>query len=161
MEIKFFSNNLKTIIDLKKEYKELIFQYHPDIIGGNGEEMKIINAEYDYLLKHIQKENKEDEKINVNDNFKEVLNKLIKYNLTLEIVGSWLWISGKDTFNLKDNLFKELNIFYSRGKKKFFYNGQDSKNYGYYKKKSFNTLKKEYGYKKVEGRKEKELLLSR
>src|SRR5574344_601415 len=122
MEIKFFSNNLKNITDLKKEYKELIFQYHPDIKGGNGEEMKIINAEYDYLLKHIEN-TVEGEKINVNDNFKEVLNKLIKYDLTLEIVGSWLWISGKDTFNLKDNLFKELNIFYSRGKKKFFYNG--------------------------------------
>ena len=160
MEIKFFSNNLKTIIDLKKEYKELIFQYHPDIIGGNGEEMKIINAEYDYLLKHIQ-EGTDEKEINVNDNFKEVLNKLIKYDLTLEIVGSWLWISGKDTYNLKDNLFKELNIFYSRGKKKFFYNGQDSKNYGYYKKKSFNTLKKEYGYKKLQGRKEEGLLLSR
>ena len=160
MEIKYFSNNLKTIIDLKKEYKELIFQYHPDIIGGNGEEMKIINAEYDYLLKHIQEETNEEE-IQVNDNFKEVLNKLIKYDLTMEIVGSWLWISGKDTFNLKDNLFKELNIFYSRGKKKFFYNGQDSKNYGYYKKKSFNTLKKQYGYKKVQGRKEENLLLSR
>ena len=74
---------------------------------------------------------------------------------------SWLWISGKDTYNLKDNLFKELNIFYSRGKKKFFYNGQDSKSYGYYRKKSFNTLKKEYGYKKLQGSKEKELLLSR
>ena len=160
MEIKFFSNNLKNITDLKKEYKELIFQYHPDIIGGNGEEMKIINAEYDYLLKHIH-EGTNEEEIQVNDNFKEVLNKLIKYDLTMEIVGSWLWISGKDTYNLKDNLFKELNIFYSRGKKKFFWNGQDSKNYGYYRKKSFNTLKKEYGYKKVEGRKEKELLLSR
>lgn len=160
MEIKFFSNNLKNITDLKKEYKTLLFQYHPDIKGGDGEEMKIINCEYDYLLKHIQ-EGTDEKEINVNDNFKEVLNKLIKYDLTLEIVGSWLWISGKDTYNLKDNLFKELNIFYSRGKKKFFYNGQDSKNYGYYKKKSFNTLKKEYGYKKVQGRKEKELLLSR
>ena len=160
MEIKFFSNNLKTIIDLKKEYKELLFQFHPDVKGGNGEEMKVINAEYDYLLKHIE-DTVEGEKINVNDNFKEVLNKLIKYDLTLEIVGSWLWISGKDTFNLKDNLFKELNIFYSRGKKKFFWNGQDSKNYGYYRKKSFNTLKKEYGYKKVQGRREEDLLLSR
>ena len=111
MEIKYFSNNLKTIIDLKKEYKELLFKYHPDIKGGDGEEMKIINAEYDYLLKHIE-DTVEGEKINVNDNFKEVLNKLIKYDLTLEIVGSWLWISGKDTFNLKDNLFKELNIFF-------------------------------------------------
>ena len=160
MEIKFFSNNLKNITDLKKEYKELLFKYHPDIKGGNGEEMKIINCEYDYLLKHIQ-EGADEKEIQVNDNFKEVLNKLIKYDLTLEIVGSWLWISGKDTFNLKDNLFKELNIFYSRGKKKFFYNGQDSKTYGYYRKKSFNTLKKEYGYKKLQGSKEKELLLSR
>ena len=161
MKINFFSNNLKTISDLKKEYKELLFKYHPDITGGDGEEMKIINSEYDYLLKHISEENKEDEKINVNDNFKEVLNKLIKYDLTLEIVGSWLWISGKDTFNLKDNLFKELNIFYSRGKKKFFYNGQDSKSYGHYRKKSFKELKNQYGYKKLQGQKEKELLLSR
>lgn len=161
MEIKFFSNNLETVSELKKEYKELLFQFHPDITGGNGEEMKTINAEYDYLLKHIQEENQEEKEININDNFKEVLNKLVKYNLTLEIVGSWLWISGKDTFNLKDNLFKELNIFYSRGKKKFFWNGQDSKNYGYYRKKSFKTLKQEYGYKKVEGRREENLLLSR
>lgn len=161
MKVQFFSNNLKNISDLKKEYKELLFKYHPDIVGGDGTEIKIINSEYDYLLKHIQEENKEDEKINVNDNFKEVLNKLIKYDLTLEIVGSWLWISGKDTYNLKDNLFKELNIFYSRGKKKFFYNGESQKSYGHYKKKSFKELKKEYGYKKLQGSKEKELLLSR
>lgn len=160
MEIKYFSNNLENIIELKKAYKELLFKYHPDIVGGDGEEMKTVNAEYDYLLKHIQEENKE-EKINVNDNFKEVLNKLIKYNLTLEIVGSWLWISGKDTFTLKDTLFKELNIFYSRGKKKFFWNGQDSKSYGHYKKKSFKELKKEYGYQKMEGRREEQVLLSR
>ena len=37
-------------------------------------------------------------------------------NMTIELIGSWLWVSGKDTFKCKGKL-KELGFFYSGSKK--------------------------------------------
>ena len=50
MEITFFSkNDLKNEESLKTAYKRLAKQYHSDC-GGNSEEMKVINAELEWLL---------------------------------------------------------------------------------------------------------------
>lgn len=43
MKYKFFEN-VKTIEELKRQYKTLAFKYHPDR-GGNVEDMQHINAE--------------------------------------------------------------------------------------------------------------------
>lgn len=52
MNYKFF-DNVKTIEELKRQYKTLAFKHHPDR-GGKVEDMQRINAEYDELYKRVK-----------------------------------------------------------------------------------------------------------
>lgn len=53
----WFSSNITTIEVLRKEYKCLARQHHPDI-GGSEEDMKAINNEYDELYEKLNNKNK-------------------------------------------------------------------------------------------------------
>lgn len=95
---KYFAG-IKTVEELRKRYKELLKKNHPDN-GGNEETMKEINAEYDRLSAQMSRENKADKESTTYDTeaedraFREVLEKISTLNVTAEIVGSWIWISG-------------------------------------------------------------------
>ena len=142
--MKYFVN-IQTIEELKKKYKELAKKLHPDL-GGTKEEFQELNNEYDLLFKEL-KANKKSNKANIKDDkFKDIINELIKYNeLTIEIIGSWLWISG-NTYPLRDCI-KNLGLLWSKGRKKWYYTNDelDNKN-THYKKKTYEELKQSYGY---------------
>ena len=144
---KYF-RGIETIEELKKAYKELAKKLHPDL-GGNKEKFQEMNNEYDLLFKSLK--NKANKKSNIKDNdkFKDIINDLIKYNeLTIEIIGSWLWVSG-NTYPLKD-IIKNLGLLWSKGRKKWYYTADtiDNKN-THYKKKTYDELKQTYGYSKI------------
>lgn len=144
--LKYF-RGVETIEELKKKYKELAKKLHPDL-GGSKEEFQSMNNEYDMLFKDLKLNNKEKNNKD-NDNFKDIINELIKYNeLTIEIIGSWLWISG-NTYPLRD-MIKNLGMLWSKGRKKWYYTADtiDHKN-THYKKKTYEELKNNYGYTKV------------
>lgn len=48
--------NVATLEELRKQYKKLIKQYHPDNVGGSDEDMKAINAEYERLFKNLKRQ---------------------------------------------------------------------------------------------------------
>lgn len=146
--LKYFIG-VETLEELKKKYKELAKKHHPDL-GGNKEKFQSMNNEYDLLFKSL-KNKKANKKSNIkdNDNFKDIINELIKYNeLTIEIIGSWLWISG-NTYPLRD-IIKNLGLLWSKGRKKWYYTADtiDGAN-KYYKKKTYEELKNNYGYSKI------------
>mgnify|MGYP000861102754 CR=1 FL=1 len=125
-----YLKNAKTLQDLKKLYFTLAKKYHPDITDGDLETMQTINNEYDYLKSRLPNKKKETEQetvINENvfsmDAFRDVLNKILKYpRITVDIVGSWLWIYGNGTFAIKDDiLYNQLHCKYSRAQKKFYW----------------------------------------
>ena len=121
----FDTTKITNLEELKKAFKALAFKYHPDK-GGDTEAFKILNNEYTELFEVYKNKstNKQEKGENVNT-FKDIINKLIKFdNINIEVVGFWLWVSGKGTFNIKDEL-KQLNFWYSSKHKCYMYNGQN------------------------------------
>ena len=47
---KYFSSSIKSVEELKAEYRKLAKQYHPDA-GGNAQDFEVMKSEYDALLK--------------------------------------------------------------------------------------------------------------
>ena len=96
-------NHPRTLEELKKQYKKLAVQHHPDL-GGSTADMQEINAEYDVLFEKLKnvRTNAEgktyttkEETTETPDEYKEIIEKLIHLNgIDIEICGSWLWITG-------------------------------------------------------------------
>ena len=133
MEIKFFTTeNIKSATDVKKQYKELILIYHPDRNNNSpesNENMKQINAEYEYLLPIADKleeqackaaGTKKTSRHNINDGYRELIEKFVFIpGLKIEIIGAWVWISGNTYANY--NLFKENDFKFSNSKKAWYW----------------------------------------
>lgn len=50
---KYFKD-VQTLEDLRRQYKELLKRFHPDIANGSTEATQEINAEYDRLFKILK-----------------------------------------------------------------------------------------------------------
>lgn len=134
---KYFEN-VNTLEELRKQYKELLKLHHPDN-GGNLESMQEINAEYDRLFKLLKNQHEnncssdrsstntdynnmkydfaEDEKL------REMLNKIIHFdNIDIELVGAWIWVSGS-TYACKKDL-KELGFRWASQKKMWYWHSE-------------------------------------
>lgn len=104
-----YFKNFTTIEDLKKEYKKLAFELHPDR-GGNQKNFVEMSNEYERILNNLNGGT------NPLDKFKIIVDELIKYSdLTVEICGSWIWISG-NTKEHKQKL-KDLKCKWANTKK--------------------------------------------
>ncbi len=160
---KYF-DNVRTLEELRKQYKELLKKYHPDNANGSTEATQEINAEYDKLFKllkdrHESKsaDNKESNtKTDFNANMydwendkalRETLQKIINFNgIEITICGQWLWVSG-NTYSYKKEL-KEIGFKWASQKKMWFWHSEN------FRKKSRKTLSMEeiqnyYGSTKV------------
>ena len=111
--MKYF-NNVNTLEELRRQYKELLKKYHPDNPQGSTEACQEINAEYDRLFKvlkdkHESKSDKtadstahKESSYNANmydwENDKalrEVLQKIINFDvIEIELVCEWILVSG-------------------------------------------------------------------
>lgn len=117
-----YFEGIKTIEELKEEFRRLAFLYHPDI-GGNEEIFKSINNEYDDMLNSLKDKDtfKSESQQKESDNFKDIISKIIhiKDDISTEVCGLFLWISG----NTKPHkeLFKSLGFYYSSKKKAWYY----------------------------------------
>lgn len=93
--MKYFTGQANSIEELKKEYKKLAMANHPDR-GGSTQAMQEINSEYEILSTKL--DSKADFK-----GYMAIINDLINHNITIEIIGTWIWISGETT-PIKDKL---------------------------------------------------------
>ena len=143
---KFF-DNISTLEELRKQYKELLKIHHPDN-GGNVSEMQEINSEYDRMFKILkdQHENNNADQANTNTDYnnmkydfaedeklREMLNKIIHFDgIDIELVGAWIWVSG-NTYACKKQL-KELGFKWASQKKMWYWHSE------VFQKKSRKTL---------------------
>lgn len=152
-----YLKDAKNLQELKKLYFKLAKQLHPDH-NGNAEQMKILNNEYDYLKNKLSNDSTIDkdylkETVFSMNYFKDILSELLKYNhITIEIVGSWLWISGIGTYAIKDKiLYNKFNCKFSKSQRKFYwYSGIDKDNRRKYKGGFLNQAINKYGITKLE-----------
>jgi hypothetical protein len=137
LEIENEFKNVTGINEAKKVYKTLAKKLHPDV-GGSDEEFKILNAVYNDFIEHkIYFSN--DSKIDIE--LEKIISQILHFeNITIELVGSWIWVSG-DTKNIKDKL-KELGFKWASKKKMWYYGEMKSINPN---PKSMDEIKSKYG----------------
>ena len=129
--MKYFKN-CKTAEELKKEYRKLAMKLHPDIVGGDGEEFKAMQAEFEKLWErlkdvHQTAEGKtytaKQETAETPQEFIHIINVLIGLQgVDVEICGSWIWVSG-NTKAHKETL-KQLNFKWANKKKAWYYHAE-------------------------------------
>ena len=135
--------NIEGINEAKKIYKTLAKKLHPDMDGGDEESFKLLNAIYTDLIEH---------KIYFSNDFKidieleKVISLILHFeNITIELVGSWIWVSG-DTKEIKEAL-KNLGFKWA-SKKKMWYFGELQKTSNRTEK-SIEEIKARYGSQTV------------
>lgn len=146
-----YFENIETVEDLKQQYKKLAKKYHPDLNKDfdTNEIMKQINQEFEELSNKIgNKYRNKDGKIyeSKNDfNYKEyinIINKLLQMeNIKIEIIGSFIWVSG-ETLPYRKEL-KDLGLKWSPNKKMWYKSPDGYRKYGN-KKYSYSEIKTMY-----------------
>ena len=121
-------NNPETLEDLKKQYKKLAFQNHPDR-GGKTSDMQEINAEYEALFSRLKDTHKNAEgefytartaTTETATEFMDIIEKLIHMEgIEIEVCGSWVWVTG-DTRPHKEEL-KALSFRWSSNKSAWYF----------------------------------------
>lgn len=159
-----FIKNVETLEELKKAYKKLALKFHPDR-GGTDEEMAQINNEYDELfeqLKNIHRnkdgEFYQKESTETPQEWREIISKLLVLkmeNVLIEVIGSFLWVSG-NTKPYKDEL-KVLGLKWGRKKQAWYLSPKGYKRYG---KKDYkmDEIRGMYGSKQVTERNTKKMI---
>ena len=141
---------IEGINEAKKIYKQLAKKLHPDV-GGSDELFKMLNSIYTNILEngiYFSNEFKFDLEI------EKIISQILHYeNLIIEVVGSWIWLSG-ETKEIKEKL-KELNFKWASKKKMWFYGEMEGRNPN---EKSMEDIKSKYGCETVKTKEKKKIV---
>ena len=141
--------NVEGINEAKKIYKQLAKKLHPDV-GGDEESFKLLNAIYTDLIEHkIYFSN--DIKIDIE--LEKIISLILHFeNITIELVGSWIWVNG-DTREIKEKL-KEIGFKWASKKRMWYFGEMKSKNPT---PKSMEEIKNKYGSETLKTKNKKEI----
>lgn len=155
----------KTLAELKAVYKNWCMKLHPDLNPGKDvAEMQELNNAYEKYFKIIKaremkKDKKDREKFNIDEvpeDLVNIINTLIKFkDVQIDIVGNWIWLAG-NTYPVKEEI-KKLKFHFSRGKRKWFWNGSEIVRKPF-KKMTYKDITDKYGCMTLETQGQKELL---
>ncbi len=154
MNFKFFKN-FSSLEDVKILYRELAKKHHPDR-GGDVENMKQVNNEYEYIIKNrCFSFRSESEKENFDENsellYPEIINQLLNLiGINIELCGAWLWVSGATKIHRQE--LKKIGLWYAAKKEMWYYRPNHLK-----RKKGktvdMMTIREKYGSVFIEGKK--------
>ncbi len=162
--MKWFQN-IKTLKDLRKEYRRLVIQHHPDN-NGSEDTIKEINAEYDILFKKMKYDFEQTDTYNSatdkqkqqydwqkDSQIREVIMQLSRFkDITVEIIGVWIWVS--DCYKYRKEL-KELG-FHFAGQKQMWYMHFDDYHKFSSRPASMSYIRAKYGSVEIKFNSEKE-----
>lgn len=150
--MKYFKD-FSNLEQLRKQYNGLAKKYHPDINHAPDAVriMQEINAEYALAIQWLK--NHDSEHLNCYEGtdpaaYPEIISKIISLTeLTIEICGSWVWLTGK-TWLYVDQL-KNAGFRFSRSKKAWYWADSIKKAHfrGRY---SLNQIREKFGTQEVE-----------
>ena len=141
--------DIEGINEAKKIYKTLAKKLHPDI-GGSEEDFKILNEIYNNLIEHkIYFSNSSKFDIEL----EKIISLILHFeNINIELVGSWIWVSG-DTREIKEKL-KEIGFKWASKKKMWYYGEMKAKNPN---PKSMEEIKTKYGSETLKSNEKKKI----
>ena len=141
--------DIEGINEAKKIYKTLAKKLHPDI-GGSEEDFKILNEIYNNLIEHkIYFSNSSKFDIEL----EKIISLILHFeNINIELVGSWIWVSG-DTKEIKEKL-KEIGFKWASKKKMWYYGEMKAKNPN---PKSMEEIKSKYGSETLKSNEKKKI----
>lgn len=144
--MKFFQD-CKTKEDVKKLYRELAKQFHPDK-GGDLATMQAINTEYSFSIakllrgEDLTSEEREAEILNA-EKYKDAINAIVNLQgIIIEICGGWIWVSGETYTNRQ--IFKDNGFFFAPVKKMWYFRSVEYKTSNK-KAKSMDEIRHRYG----------------
>ena len=143
-----YFENVKTLNDLKAEYRRLAMANHPDL-GGSTAVMQEINAAYDRLFAELKVAHNAaaDEEHQTNEmphEFRDIITALLRMDgLKIELCGCWLWITG-NTRAHKDEL-KALGCHWSQQKAAWSWHHRDPGARWYRGKRTMQEIRRKYG----------------
>ena len=138
------------INEAKKIYKTLAKKLHPDMDGGDEESFKLLNAIYTDLIEHKIYFSNE---IKIDIELEKIISLILHFeNITIELVGSWVWVSG-DTREIKEKL-KEIGFKWASKKRMWYFGEMKSKNPT---PKSMEEIKSKYGSETLKTKEKKEI----
>lgn len=161
--MKWFSSNISTMEELRREYRRLAKLHHPDA-GGDTEDMKQINAEYDHLFDVLSRQEAQErpqgeqeykgtteDKAAEDKAIRAVLDALVNVNATVEVVGCWVWVHGGYEYR---ELLKSIGFKFAPKKKAWCWH------YGEYRRHhkrevTMDEIRQKYGSQKVNNRRER------
>lgn len=147
--MKYFAD-VTNLEELKIAYKKLAMKLHPDL-GGSTEEMQILNAEYEEMLRKLAFCHNATESTEFDwraDKFADIIQQIITFDIQIEVIGSWIWCFN--AYAYKDQL-KDLGFWFSKSKKAWVYSGTAKARYR--SKNSVDDLRDKWGSEKVKTQK--------
>ena len=152
-----FFTNVKTLEELKKQYRRLAMKYHPDC-GGDTATMQAINAEHDALFEMLKKQhNASADQYHQTTETAEAVRNVIDARSKRsggigEPCGARTWCSG-ETKQHKEK-FKEMGFHWSQNKKQWYWHHEEPGRKWRRGNTSMDEIRRKYGSQVFNGGRE-------
>ena len=118
----------QNVEELKKMYRKLAIKHHPDHAKDDGKAFIDLQQAFEMLHDKLKSNDKEAWKHKESaSQFMDIINEIIKYNIDIEIIGSWIYVKGTETKAIKDDVLKPLKFWWSRKHLAWVYSGQQGR----------------------------------
>ena len=154
-----YFNGCNTIDEVKKLYKRLAMENHPDR-GGDTATMQAINTEYAFACAKLANgaglsADEADAEIRLSEEYRQVIEKIITLpGIVIEIVGNWIWVTG-NTRPVKDTL-KDAGFYFASKKAAWYYRNEAFKTRG--KGAPLEEIRAKYGSEKINSKQKDKVL---